>query len=164
MQRRHVEVVRDDGGVLGVLRVAVAGHDDAQGVVREGALGERRDDGRVDAAGEAEDGAAAAGRGDLGGDPVGEMFGRVLPSSLSEGQVYRTANGPEALRPPARSACSIARREPQILEKYLRTSQSVTCSRYSYHSLSLLVTKRSNTWSPRTRRTSSLSCVSLIAS
>ena len=67
---RHVEVVRDDGGVLGVLRVAVAGHDDAQGVVREGALGQRRDDGRVDAAREAEDGAGAAGGGDLGGDPA----------------------------------------------------------------------------------------------
>ena len=67
------------------------------------------------------------------------------------------------LRP--RSACSIwARATGQILEKYLRTSQSVTCSRYSYHSLSLLVTKRSNTWSPRMRRTSSLSCVYWIAS
>ena len=52
-------------GVVGVLRVAVAGHDDAQGVVREGALGEGRDHGGVDAAGEAEHGAGAAGAGDL---------------------------------------------------------------------------------------------------
>ena len=94
----------DDRGVFGVLRVAVARHDDAQRVVREGALGERRDDGGVDAAGEAEDGAVAAGGGDLGGDPVGEMCGECFHASASGSEVYRyaTAGRDGAARRPAR--------------------------------------------------------------
>ena len=164
-----VEVVRDDGGVLGVLRIAVAGHEDAQGVVRERALGERRDDGGVDAAGEAEDGAGAAGRRDLGGDPVGEMFGESFHRRFRKRKSTVRENGAGGARRPPRRGVPVSgrgcpRRRRQSLEKYLRTSQSVTCSRYSYHSLSLLVTKRSKTWSPSVRRTSSLSCVSLIAS
>ena len=61
----------DDGGVLGVPRVAVARHHDAQRVVREGLLGEGGDHGGVDAAGQAEDRAVPRRRpGDLGGDPL----------------------------------------------------------------------------------------------
>ena len=113
MQVRDVEVVRDDRGVLGVLRVAVARHEDAQGVVREGGLGERRDDGGVDAAGEAEDRAGAAGRGDLGGDPVREMSGEFFHASLSEGESIVRDGGPGGAAP-ARPAVAIpgAGREP----------------------------------------------------
>ena len=68
------EVLRNEGAVLGVLRVAVAGHEDAQCVLREGPLGEAGHDGGVDAAGDAEHDAPAAAADHLVADPGGEVI------------------------------------------------------------------------------------------
>ena len=94
--------------------------------------------------------------------PIGREAARVENRACAPGR--RTGRAPPGARPVRVFGSSGCRAAAQSLEKYLRTSQSVTCSRYSYHSLSLLVTKRSKTWSPSVRRTSSLSRVSLIAS
>ena len=77
--------------------------------------------------------------------------------SLSHEHVRRASG-----RFSAPSPAALAARQSRA--KYLRISQSVTCLRYSYHSLSLLVTKRSKTWSPSVLRTSSLFCVAWMAS
>ena len=72
--RRQGEAFGDhEAGVGGVGRVALAGHDHAQGVVGEGARAQGRDDRRVDAARQAEHRAAAAARRDLRLEPLDQM-------------------------------------------------------------------------------------------
>jgi hypothetical protein len=61
--------------------MSVAGHDDTQRVVREGQLGERGDDGGVDAARQAEDRAAPVAC-DLAG-LVDQVFGQIRPDRSS---------------------------------------------------------------------------------